>query len=218
LLRDLHLRGGFARRRSVNAIRAGVAVLERGGPLAVSTRELPEGVAVLVDGNFVFRVLDTDVNPESGETTKGVADMAVRNLTQALGEIRESRDSRAMGSAVGYSLLATAVLVGLLWLLTRGYARLARRVRNLVQRRAARLAPGWASHVVSTAGLENLATVPLRLAAWVIALLLMYEWAGLVLGLFRTPLGRETVATCFGALGDFGAEILKQCLTCVLRR
>ena len=196
----------------VRAIRDGVPILvERGGPLAVSTRELPEGIAVLVDGNFVFRVLNTDVNPESGETTKSVADMAVRNLSQALAEIRESRDSRAMGSAVGYSLLATVVLVGLLWLLTRGYARLARRVRNLVQRRAATLAPGWASHVVSTAGLENLATVPLRLAAWVIALLLMYEWAGLVLGLFpyTRPWGERLLGNLLGSLGNFGTAILK---------
>jgi hypothetical protein len=53
----------------VLAIRERVDLLvERGGPLKISTRELPEGIAVLMDGNFVFRVLHADVDPDSGET------------------------------------------------------------------------------------------------------------------------------------------------------
>ena len=195
----------------VKAIRIGVAALvEHGGPLVVTTRELPEGIAVLVDGNFAFRVLNSDVNPESGETTREVADLAVRNFSRALGELREGGDSRAMLIAAGYSLLATLVLAGLLWLLTLAYSRLARRVRGAVQRRAARLGPGWASHVVGTAGLENLATVPLRLAAWAIALLLVYEWVGLVLGLFpyTRPWGEGLLGNLLDALGRFGTEIL----------
>jgi len=186
-------------------------IIDRGGPLAVTTRELPEGIAVMVDGHFLFRVLHLDVNPETGETTRAVADQAVRNLETALAEIRESRDSRAMLSAVGYSLLATVVVVGLLWLLRRGYARLAGSMREFVQRRFVRLTPGWGSHVAGRMGLAELSTMPLRLAAWLVALLLLYEWAALVLGLFpyTRPWGEALFDNLADALGRFGARILE---------
>ena len=100
----------------VEAITDGLAVLlERGGPLVVSTQPIPEGVAIQVDGKFVFRILDGDANREAGETTALAADAAMRNLQQALNEMRESRDSEAMLRAIGYTLLATLVLAGLLW-------------------------------------------------------------------------------------------------------
>ena len=107
----------------VEAITDGLEVLlERGGPLVVSTRPIPEGVAIQVDGKFVFRILDGDANQEAGETTALAADAAMRNLQQALNEMRESRDSEAMLRAIGYTLLATLILAVLLWAVTRGYA------------------------------------------------------------------------------------------------
>jgi hypothetical protein len=179
----------------VLAIRERVDLLvERGGPLELSTREMPEGIAVLMDGNFVFRVLHADVDPESGETAKTVAAEAVRNLSLAIDEIREGRDARAMLIAAGYALLATLVLVGLLWLVRRGYAWLAPRLRDFVHRRSARLAPAWGSEVVGRVGLPQLAVMPLRLLAWIVALLLIYEWLGLVLGFFPLHAALERAA------------------------
>ena len=194
------------------AVRQRVAELvARGGPLEVSTREIPEGTAVLLDGNFVFRVLHADVDPESAVTTQTVAAEAARNLAQAIDEIRESRDARTMLVGAGYALLATLVLVGLLWLLRRGYAWLAPRLRDLVHRRSATLAPGWGSDVAGRVGLPQLAVVPLRLLAWLIALLLVYEWIALVLGLFpyTRPWGETLLGGLLGALGRFGMGILR---------
>jgi len=196
----------------VAAITAGLPrIVDADGPLAVTTRELPEGIAVLVDGHLLFRVLHTDVNPEGGETTRAAANDAVGNLQTALAEIRESRDSRVMLTAVGYSLIATIVLAGLLWLLARGYARLAQRLREFVQRRFVRLAPGWGSHLAGRVGLSDLSVMPLRLAAWLIALLLLYEWAALVLRLFpyTRPWGETLFDNLFGAFIRFGSGILK---------
>jgi small-conductance mechanosensitive channel len=196
----------------VLAIRERVDLLvERGGPLELSTREMPEGIAVLMDGNFVFRVLHADVDPESGETAKTVAAEAVRNLSLAIDEIREGRDARAMLIAAGYALLATLVLVGLLWLVRRGYAWLAPRLRDFVHRRSARLAPAWGSEVVGRVGLPQLAVMPLRLLAWIVALLLIYEWLGLVLGFFpyTRPWGETLLGSLLDALGGFGMGILR---------
>ena len=167
------------------AIEVGVdALLARGGPLAGTTRTIPDGVAVLVDGRILFRVLHEDVNRESGETTAMAADAAVRNLTLALDGIRESRDSRAMFSAIGYTLLATVVLAALLWLTARANRALQRRVRSFVQSRSGKLVPGWSQQVVGRSGIAELAVVPVRLAACGDELLIVYERGALVLEFF----------------------------------
>ena len=196
----------------VLAIRERVDLLvERGGPLELSTRELPEGVALLLDGNFVFRVLHADVDPDSGETAKTVAAEAVRNLSLAIDETREGRNAHAMLIATGYAALATLVLVSLLWLVWRGYAWLAPRLREFVDRRSATLAPGWGSDMVGRVGLPQLAVMPLRLLAWLVALLLIYEWLALVLGFFpyTRPWGETLLGSLLDALGGFGMGILR---------
>jgi small-conductance mechanosensitive channel len=195
----------------VDVIRNGIAFLvQRGGPLQVTSRPIENGIGVFVDGTLVFRVLEEDVNLEAGETPRAAGDRAIHNLEQALAEMREARDSQAMLRAIGFSLLATVVLAGLLWLLVRVYRRLASSVRRLVQSRSARLAPGWGSHLVGSAGLANLAMIPVRLLAWGLGLLLLYEWAGLVLKLFpyTRPWGEALLGNLLRACGTFANAIL----------
>jgi small-conductance mechanosensitive channel len=194
------------------AITDGIKLLtDRGGPLVVTTRTLPEGVAVLIDGTPAFRVLHEDANRESGETAAMAADAAARNLTLAMGEIRESRDSQAMLKASGYALLATALLAGLLWLLTRAYAAIARRVRAFVQRRSEKLPPSWTDHVVSGSIMADLAAMPFKFLAWVIALLLLSEWAALVLAFFpyTRPWGETFFQNLLSGLGRVGYSVLQ---------
>ena len=202
---------GAAPSERVAAVQEGLAaLLDHGGPLVVSTRPIPEGVAVLVDGKFAFRVLHGDVNREAGETTAAAAAAAVSNLQLALDEIRESRDSETMLKAIGYSLAATVVLAGLLWLIGFAYRLFARRVRAAVQRRSEALAPSWSQHVVGRSGLADLAIVPVRLVAWAVVLLLVYEWAALVLQFFpyTRPWGESLLANLLGSLGGFARGIL----------
>src|SRR5690606_16898615 len=71
-----------------------VSLARRGGALEVTTRPMPEGVGVLVDGSLVFRVLQEDAHPELGEDVQQVADAAVVNLRIALAEMHELRDPR----------------------------------------------------------------------------------------------------------------------------
>ena len=195
----------------VDTVTQGLRILlERGGPQVVSTREIPEGVAVLLDGQFVFRVLHDDVNREAGETTQSAAAAAARNLQLAVAEIRESRSSQTMLKAAGYSLLATLAFGLLLWLVIKAYVVCARRVRAAVQRRSERLAPSWSQQVVGRSGFADLATVPVRLVAWALALLLAYQWAALVLEFFpyTRPWGERLFENLLSGLAGFGRDIL----------
>jgi len=195
----------------VEVITDGLEVLlQHGGPLVVSSRPIPGGVAIQIDGRFLFRILDGDANQESGETTALAADAAVRNLQQALNEMRESRNSEAMLKAIGFTLLATTILAILLWAVLRGYAYVSRRIRTFVERRSTKLAPSWSSQVVGRSGIADLAVVPVKLAAWAVALLLVYQWAALVLEFFpyTRPWGEGLFHNLLSALGRFGRSIL----------
>ena len=195
----------------VEAINDGLGVLlARGGPMVVSTRPIPEGVAIQVDGRFVFRILDGDANQEAGETTAMAADAAVRNLQLALNEIREGRNSETMLKAIGYTLVATTVLAALLWVVIRGYALVSRRIRAFVEERSGKLTPSWTGQIVGKTAIADLAVVPVKLAAWAAALLLVYQWAALVLEFFpyTRPWGEGLFDNLLGALGRFGRSIL----------
>ncbi|HET9694943.1 MAG TPA: mechanosensitive ion channel family protein [Steroidobacteraceae bacterium] len=185
-------------------------LIDAGGPMALSTLETPQGTGVLLDGNLLFRVLPGDVNPEAGETVAGVARTAVGNLQLALRDVREGQDSHALLAALGKTLVATVVLVVLLWLDSRAYAAAARRLRGLVQRRSATMMPAWSDQVVGGTGLGDLAVVPLKLLAWGIALLLLYQWTALVLEFFpyTRPWGEALLDNLLQALGGFGSGML----------
>ena len=187
------------------------SLARRGGPLEVTTRAMPEGVGVLVDDTLVFRVLAEDADPELGEDVQRVADAAVANLRIALAEMHELRDPRQRLRAIAYAVVATLVTAGLMWLVWRAYAGLARRVREYVARRADRLSSGWGRHVAGRVDVTSLATVPLRVLAWLLTLLLVYEWLTLVLGFFpyTRPWSERLLGRLLNALGNFGSGMLE---------
>ena len=118
--------------------------------------------------------------------------------------------------ATGYTLLATLILAGLLWSITRGYKILARRIRAFVQLRSERLAPSWSQQVVGHSGIADLAVVPVKLAAWAAALLLVYEWAALVLEFFpyTRPWGEGLFDNLLGPSAASGATFCMRCPGC----
>ena len=184
---------------------------ERGGPLRVTTQPIPEGTAVLIDDVLVFRVLANDANHETGEKHAKVAADAARNLQLAVDEIREARNASALVPAIAKSLAATLLLAVLLWVVLFLYRRAARAIHALVDRRAGAILHGpdggtSAGHF----GIADLATMPLKLAAWVTVLLLAYQWAANVLRLFpyTRPWGEALLRNLLETLGTFGSNIL----------
>ena len=185
-------------------------IVSRGGPLEVTTSSLPEGIAILIDGRPAFRVLQGDANPENGETTETVAAEAKRNLQLATRDVRESRDSQAMLEAGGKALATTLALVVALWLLIRAAGWATRKVHAVVDRRAARFAPAWSEHVIGPGGFGDLVVMPVKALAWAIALLILYQWAALVLRFFpyTRPWGEALFQNLVDALTVFGNKLL----------
>ncbi len=138
-------------------------LIARGGPMHVSTSPIDGGYAVLLDGELVFRVLDSDVDVEVGESAEVAAVRAAQRLDQALKEISETRDTRTIVYAVVTALIATGVLALLLWALLKAYGWAARRVTAMAEARAARLEKTLGQHVTGQIGLARIAVAPLRL-------------------------------------------------------
>ena len=127
---------------------------------------------IQVNGEPAFRVLDADVDPDLDQTTEQVAEQATARLGQALAEIAEARNARAMLPALGWTLLATAVLALCLWAVVRGYRWSAARVRAAFERRKLRYGTGWQGQLLGAADPATLAVAPLRFLAWLVALFL----------------------------------------------
>jgi len=180
------------------------ALVERGGPLEVTTAETGEGVVVMVDGSLLFRVLNGDVNPETGETPQSVAAQAVSNLKVALHEMREARDARSLLPAILHSLAATVIGALVLWLLWRSYRWLFSRLRAAIHRRVEHLVPKWGRSILGPSAVERALVAPVRLGFWLVAFLVVYEWLAYVLGRFpyTRPWGEALFANLASAVGE----------------
>jgi small-conductance mechanosensitive channel len=186
-------------------------LVARGGPMKVSTRPIEGGYAVLLDDKLVFRVLDTDVDAEVDETAEEVAARAGQRLSQALSEINEARSTRTLVTAVVIALIATIVLIGVLWALTRGYRWAARKITSLAEARAERLERTLGQHVAGQIGLARIAVTPLRILVILLAVLAVYEWLGVTLKQFpyTRPWGEALLSNLLHAFGEFVLTAMK---------
>lgn len=156
-------------------------LLARPGEAQIGVDPFAEGMIVLINGSLAFPLFPDDADAASGETLGTVAESARAALVRVAAETRESRDIRSLVRAATYAGIATAVLVGLLWVLA-----LARRA---VTRRLQRFA---ASHELRVGGAElvrrdHAARWARGLTSalyWLIVLLLVYEWLGVLLKAF----------------------------------
>ena len=186
------------------------ALAEEGGPMMVATAPGPLGTVVTLDGRPALRIIDGDIDPESGETMSHVAAAAVANLKLALRDLREGADSRALLTATGKSVLATIVLVASLWLLVRAVGAATTRLHGIVQRRSVTMAPEWSKEVVGSAALADLAVMSIKALGWGVAALLLYEWMALVLEFFpyTRPWGEALLDNLLSAFGELGLGLL----------
>jgi small-conductance mechanosensitive channel len=184
--------------------------VDEGGKLAVSTQSLPEGAAVMINDRIAFRILLADVEPDATDTPLAVATLAGQRLRVALSELEEARDARAWLPGIGLSLATSIALGLLLWALVRFRRWFTERAQRVVDRKTTEIAPGWMRQLFGRAGARALVTVPVRIAVWLLALLLLYQYTGFVLRQFpyTRPWGEALRGNLFAAAGQFGSSVL----------
>ena len=183
-------------------------LLQRNGPLTVSTRPGNDGVTVLIDDNPVFMVLPGDANPLAGETIGDVASQSVQALEQAIGEYRERNDPRALAHAAGWSTAATGltVLAAVLWL--RLGRRLRARIGDLVRQRAARIRLAGI-HAINAHQSARLAAHAITLLTASGMMILLYLWATFVLNSlpWTRPWGERLASFLLQLIADVALAI-----------
>jgi small-conductance mechanosensitive channel len=118
--------------------------LDKRGPGAVKITGMAQGLEVFVDGIFVFRILEGDLDAIDGQTFDEARVVVAKRLEEAIAATRQTRPGKALLREVGLAAAATLVLGLAVWVLIRGRlwlrgridARLARRLHLRVHERA----------------------------------------------------------------------------------
>ena len=152
-------------------------VLAKGGAGTVKVVQTPQGLEVLIDGIFTFRILEGDLDANDGQTFDEAAVVVVERLGEAIAAAREGGPSRAFLQELGTAAVATAVLGLAVWLLTV--------VRSWIRRRidaqlARRLSLGLREHN----GIVRMVRAAGHIIVGLLVAVLLEEWLRFVLSLF----------------------------------
>ena len=169
--------------RAVRAKQDILRVLEKGGAGKVAIQPTALGRVILLDGEFVFSLYPKDVDQLRGETIDQAAQKAVEELAVVAAETREARNVSAMSRAGGKALLATVILLLLVWVLHRIRVWVAARILPLAQEKSSKLRVGGEA-IVHGELVVRVVTWVFAICYWLVTLLLIYEWIGQTLGLF----------------------------------
>ena len=189
--------------RAANAAERIKTLLRAPGEHNVTTDATPVGVLVKIDGKVALAITHDDAERLGEVAEAALAADAVRHLEQVIAEMREARDPRALLAAAGWAAAATAIWLGVLWLLRRIMRGTARRLYRYAEAKGAAMQAVGAEIVQRERVLEVI-RVFLRLAFWIVALLCTYQWLGFVLGRFpyTRPWGEGFASFLVGTLAD----------------
>jgi small-conductance mechanosensitive channel len=94
-------------------------VLAKGGPGAVKMVKTAEGLTVTIDGVYVFRVLEGDLDVEDGQTFDQARVVVGRRLEEAITAARSAMRGPVLFRAVGLGVAATLGFCLAVWALVR---------------------------------------------------------------------------------------------------
>jgi small-conductance mechanosensitive channel len=172
--------------------------LGRGGPGAIKMIPTAEGLTVTIDGFYVFRILEGDLDVEDGETFDQARVVITQRLQEAIEAARSSVRGRELARAAGLAAAATLGMCLALWLLVRFRAWLRRRLERSLTRRLRFGEQEWTMlvRVVRTAG----HFVFLALTA-----VIAEEWLRFLFGLF--PYTRPWSEHLTGWIASIAAQV-----------
>ncbi|MBB1059918.1 mechanosensitive ion channel family protein [Marilutibacter spongiae] len=152
------------------------------GAAVIGSHEIPQGVVVTVSDIAVLVLTPADLDPVAGETLEQARDAVISRLGEAVGAAESELEPRYLLRGLLYSLLATALLVAALW----GYRWLVLRwhawLEGSIQKRLARTHAEAGRQLIR--GSATALRWIVRIAEWVLVLVLLEEWLRYVLGQF----------------------------------
>jgi small-conductance mechanosensitive channel len=162
-----------------------------------------------VGGRDIFGVVPSDVDPLAGETLAETAALAMSRLQTALNEVAELRRPRRVFVGTLRVLLATALFVGLVWMLVKARRRASGRVREAARQRLHGTMVGD-EEFVRASRIFDLLDRLIKLMAWGVSLFVAYSWLTFSLRSFpyTRPWGEALRAFIFSRLSQAGVAIL----------
>lgn len=157
--------------------------LDRDGPHAVTVRHNPLGTIVQIDDAVMFFVTAQDVDVLRQETEAQAAERAAAALREAMAATRESREIRAVLRALAISLVATVVVISLLWGSLRARQAIVAWLVRLGQAHVERLKVSGVE-LIRRDRLVWLAQGVVMAGHALLALVLLYTWVSTVLAQF----------------------------------
>jgi small-conductance mechanosensitive channel len=152
--------------------------LAKGGPSDVVTMiKTTEGLSVTVDGVYVFRILEGDLDADDGQTFEEARVVVSGRLYEAISAVRQARTGRIIFRGLGLGAVATLVLGLAVWGLTRTRLWITRRIDADLARR---LHLG----LQERAGLLRLLRATGQVVFVAAVAVLAEEWLRFVFGLF----------------------------------
>jgi small-conductance mechanosensitive channel len=149
----------------------------------VTLQTLPQGQALLIDGELGLLLVNEDADPLRGQTLAQASASARESLRQVIAETREARDSQRLLGGAGRAALATLLAAAMLVLTWR--------VRHWAVARLGSLLAGHATAVhvagtplVQTDRMVSLVSFGMRALALVVAAFVAYEWLSFTLSQF----------------------------------
>jgi small-conductance mechanosensitive channel len=172
--------------------------LAKAGPGSVNMIRTSEGLNVTIDGVYVLRILEGDLDAEDGQTFDQARVIVGKRLEEAVAAAQESLRGRELARAAGLGLAATLGLCLVVWVLVR--ARL--RVRQWVDGRLARrLHLGQEEH----AAILRLIRLLGRAVFVAVVAVLVEEWLRFVFRLF--PFTRPWAERLTGYIAGIAVQI-----------
>lgn len=224
---------GNSPERRARVAEANIArIVDEPGEAAVSYQPVPQGVAILMSGQLVTVLVPGDPDTLRGQTLDQLRAQAVSRLSIAVNAAEQARRPQRVLEGLAWVLVATAVAVGLLWLLRVLMRRTRHRVDAWVARRLAQLKSESARQMLS--GLIASARGLVRLSMWLIVALTFEEWLRFAFGCFpytqpwadamtqwiaarTTGLGQSIVSALPGLFSAFLIFLLARLVTQAVR-
>jgi small-conductance mechanosensitive channel len=165
------------------------------------------GVILTVNSQLAFAILADDVDPESGETIKAVADQATVQLRAALEARAQQRRFPLLLRAIGLSLASTILLILGLWLVMRAGSRVLARIDRSSPDAPRQLELGGFDLRPLVRSIERGLA---KLTLWAAAAAMVYVWLTFVLLRFpySQPWGQELGGYLINLFETLGSGLL----------